>query len=77
MCATCNTINKQLDTEGAPLDATKTEKALADIATAIKKGRSYSHFEKVTNRLLGTDMAPRDSEVEQRWEKGYRDRSSE
>jgi hypothetical protein len=68
MCATCNRINQQLDTDGVPLDADKTKLAFADIAAAIRKGRGYTHFEKVTNRLLGTEMAPRDRALETRWQ---------
>lgn len=66
MCATCNKINKRIDE--APMGSVDLEKALADIAAAIKKGRSYSHFEKLTNRLLGTEMSPRDRALEKRWQ---------
>ena len=73
MCATCDRINSQIDQEGAPLDAGKTKAALDSIAAAIKKGRNYSHFERVSNRLLGTEMGPRDRELEKRWQDSQED----
>ena len=51
---------------------TDVSKRLDEIALAIKRGEDPSKFEAEMNRLLGTEMEDRDSEVEAVFEDSYR-----
>lgn len=77
MCQICK------DVEAADvLDAEQTQKFLNEIgeqmkAGGLKPGKARGvlvpdHFTKALNKLLGTEMAERDPELEEAWEKKRR-----
>lgn len=45
---------------------------LKEIAAAIAAGTPASKFDKELNKLLGTEMAPRNRKAEAAWEAAYR-----
>lgn len=71
MCDICNRIKNLIDAKDP------TEDALRVMETAIKDGTPPEHFKPLLDKLLGTELAERDTDVEQRWENGYRNRYEE
>jgi len=55
-----------------PLDLSQSSKALAKIADALGRGIKSSHFDKLVNEMLGTEMPDRDRDVEEAWELNQR-----
>ena len=47
-------------------------KRLNEIAEAIKAGAEPNQFDKELDRLLNTEIPPRDHEAEAKWENDYR-----
>ncbi len=60
MCRVCN----------MPLD--NEQVVLAAVEQAIKNGTNPEHFTKLLDKLLGTEMAERNTEVEEAWENANR-----
>lgn len=56
---------------------TTTSERLEQIAREMKKGADPRKFETELDRLLGTQMAERDIDKEQKWETAYRAREEE
>lgn len=48
------------------------KKRLDEIAAAIRAGQPASSFQNELDRILGTQMEDRDSQVESSWEESYR-----
>jgi hypothetical protein len=66
VCRLCREIEKDPPTNEADL-----EMALGAIAKASAK-KGAEHFKKLLDELLGTEVAPEDSEVAAAWEKERR-----
>lgn len=59
----CHVCKMPLDDEAA---------VLAAIDSAIRNGANPAHFEKLLDKVCGTQMEERNETIEEAWEKKYR-----
>lgn len=72
MCRFCSTVEDDRKANGGFLTEEQSRIALEEIANRILCGEPAEHFQKVLDSILETEMADRDLDAEEAWEKANR-----